>query len=798
MARITVRENSNNEFTSRSALLAQPTKRETELSRVDELLPASTKIPTSLSGRYRIIEPLTSGGEANLFVVEALESHQRAVLKLYREGFRPNSELLDRIRQSSPDHVVTLFEHGEDAGRYYVVLEFSEHGTLRTLMDSERPASRELCLDILREIASALAHVHSPDEGRYIIHRDIKPENILIKQSEPLDLVLIDFGISELAQGPLHDVLRHATVPYSAPENQSGLIGPESDYWSLGILLLELLSGRHPFTGFDENYIRMQLATDWRPSLSSIDDRRWANLIQGLLCRNRHRRWGAEEIGRWLNGEEVPVYEPAEPQATVEPFRIGENRCHSVGQLVTVMALHWRQATELLDNGSVYEWLANELQNDEASSVARDIALRQSLTSDMRLLHFIYALEPKLPAIWKGQVLNSGGMTELCDKAINGNTDARNLVAEIYQQNILSVIGELTGQTWLQDAGQRWRKALDDYEQSWEIVTSHKGPVGARLPLQDVLPDLYLTACNTIRAGEIRNRLKMRAAEIAFCCPWLSALGTPVETLPPGRLVAAKSIVAASAGLYPDNYSTHTKRGERVEAEVVSQLGEMPPAVNFSALPVDLYFSVCKNDILVDRSLRLDWSVEGASDIRIKELSRSSFLVGAIRSLAAGISVLGLASVLTLATSGMASDGGMIAFMGMVLFIIAVLIWVAGTAGSRSLELSGHRELPLARGMQFTLIATGAEGQKTVCRTPWFDSWQVEPADPVELHSGIKKLADPLKLCTSLGEDDLRQPAVKLRSALKLKEALKLKPSIEQTQRISGGFFSWLNNGSRR
>ena len=89
----------------------------------------------------------------------------------------------------------------------------------------------------------------------------------------------------------------------------SGILTLKADYWSLGMILLEMYTGRNPFAGLSEAIINHQLIT--RPvDLAGVRDPAWQTLLRGLLMRNPERRWGAQEIKGWIDG--IPSADPAE------------------------------------------------------------------------------------------------------------------------------------------------------------------------------------------------------------------------------------------------------------------------------------------------------------------------------------------------------------------------------------------------------------------------------------------------------------------------------------------------------
>src|SRR5690606_10815123 len=173
-----------------------------------------------LAARFAVDEQWkAAGSEADLFVVRDKASGAQAVLKLYRHGIEPDTEVLERVSRAAPDQLVHLFEYGRDEGVPYELLEYCPHGSLRTLLKG-RPLPLDAARTLLTELADAIAHLHECG----IVHRDLKPENVLIRGLLPLDLVLTDFGIASVTQATMHYTSAARTLRYSAPEAGSNWV----------------------------------------------------------------------------------------------------------------------------------------------------------------------------------------------------------------------------------------------------------------------------------------------------------------------------------------------------------------------------------------------------------------------------------------------------------------------------------------------------------------------------------------------------------------------------------------------
>jgi serine/threonine protein kinase len=207
---------------------------------------------------YEILTPLGAGGmgvvykarDKRLGRVVALKflpheyAHDPARLALFHREARTASAL-------NHPHICTVHDLGECDGRPFIVLEFVEGQTLRNMI-----GSRVVVDEVTRlvgEAARALAVAHAAG----IVHRDIKPENLMVRPDGYLKVV--DFGLAhrlpDSAQpgSTLHGVEPEnviGTIPYMSPEQARGkLLGAASDVFSLGVVLYELVTGRHPFSG---------------------------------------------------------------------------------------------------------------------------------------------------------------------------------------------------------------------------------------------------------------------------------------------------------------------------------------------------------------------------------------------------------------------------------------------------------------------------------------------------------------------------------------------------------------------
>ncbi len=205
-------------------------------------------------GRYHLLERLGEGGMATVYRAYDTRLEREVALKIIRQGAFPAGmldEMLKRFEREakslaklSHPSIVKVYDYGEHEGSPYLVMEYLPGGTLKKLLG--KPLPWQEALRLLLPVARGVAYAHQ----RGILHRDIKPANILITESgEPL---LSDFGIAKLFEGEQTTALTNSgmaigTPEYMAPEQWTGQTNPQSDLYSLGIVLYEMVTGRKPY-----------------------------------------------------------------------------------------------------------------------------------------------------------------------------------------------------------------------------------------------------------------------------------------------------------------------------------------------------------------------------------------------------------------------------------------------------------------------------------------------------------------------------------------------------------------------
>ena len=204
-------------------------------------------------GRYEIEEKIGAGGMAIVYKAKDTLLNRTVAIKVLREQFGSDDGFIRRFRREaqsaaslSHQNIVSIYDVGKDGEADYIVMEYVKGYTLKDIIRSQAPVSTERAIYIVRQIAEALAHAHANN----IIHRDIKPQNILVTMDGRAKVT--DFGIARAVSSA---TLTHTgdiigSVHYLSPEQAKGSqTNEQSDIYSLGIILYELLTGKVPHDG---------------------------------------------------------------------------------------------------------------------------------------------------------------------------------------------------------------------------------------------------------------------------------------------------------------------------------------------------------------------------------------------------------------------------------------------------------------------------------------------------------------------------------------------------------------------
>ncbi|MFV2019352.1 protein kinase domain-containing protein [Micromonospora sp. LOL_023] len=421
-----------------------------------------TNLPPTLRHRYVAERNLVSGDGADLLLVRDRETGEPAVVRLFHRDVLPVDEsMLESLSRADRHHLLGLLEWGSDDGSTWEVLEYAPGGSLKELLRARPgPWPPQTVQEVLNQLLPTLEYLHS----LRIVHCDIEPASILVRSTEPLDLVLAGIGLTTFFAGAqVRQTTSHASA-YAAPEAATGNMSTGLDWWSVGIVLVELLTGRHPFQRPDGSWMddmliaRKLIFND--VDLSMIADERWRLLCRGLLCRAPEGRWGAAEIRQWCAGGAPALAEPqgpaftfagavyTTPQALADAFR---QRWSDGRRLLAGQRL---DATQLL---ALQEWTG------ECGLTAFQRPLDQPFRPDRAVAQVVRALDPTGPAVVQGRRVDQEHLLQLANEAMGEAGPARALLDVLYQDGILAVLDDLPGCSGYALLDSQWRRLVDDF-----------------------------------------------------------------------------------------------------------------------------------------------------------------------------------------------------------------------------------------------------------------------------------------------------------------------------------------------
>jgi serine/threonine-protein kinase len=290
----------------------------------------STLLGTTLSRRYRLEARIGAGGMSTVYRALDETLQRRVAIKLMNREVVTDSAQLERFRrearavaQLSHPHIVGVIDAGEDGRRPYIVFEYVEGETLkeRIRRGGRLPIPEAVAYAI--EIARALGAAHA----RHIVHRDVKPQNVLIDEEGSCKVT--DFGIARTLdeEGLTADGRVLGTTDYVSPEQALGQpVTGQSDLYSLGVVLYEMLTGEVPFRGESQVAVAMKHVREMLPDIQAKRPE-----VSAALAAVIDRATAKRVQDRYANDAELIA--DLEDVLAIETARTGDAR----GQVTTVL-----------------------------------------------------------------------------------------------------------------------------------------------------------------------------------------------------------------------------------------------------------------------------------------------------------------------------------------------------------------------------------------------------------------------------------------------------------------------------
>jgi TPR repeat protein len=250
----------------------------------------------------------------------------------------------------------------------------------------------------------------------------------------------------------LHVTTVNRTAAYSAPEAMTGVVSKASDWWSVGVISLELLIGRHPFAGLDERAVNFQLVTRGIELPSNLPPD-WALLIKGLLTRDHAKRWASEQIRAWLEGRRnVAVHYTAAAAAVIgqKPYRFQGREYGDAASLAVALAEQWEDGVKHWGRGYVLQWIEKQLEDQHMAVRLHDVQDDAGLKSlELQLTAVVLVMNAELPLNYKGQLVTLDWLGRNWEAA-----------QQVLDSSLPQWLKALRDDAWLADAVQRWQTGM--------------------------------------------------------------------------------------------------------------------------------------------------------------------------------------------------------------------------------------------------------------------------------------------------------------------------------------------------
>lgn len=307
-----------------------------------------------IGGRYEIKELVGTGGMSNVYRAHDRLLERTVALKLLHDRYSNDSEYVERFRREaraaarlSHPNIVTVIDRGEQEGRQFIVFEHIAGDNLKQHVEKSGPLPIGEVLELGVQIGRALSFAH--EHG--LVHRDVKPQNVLLNGDGRAKVT--DFGIARTVDvdGMTTTGVVLGTSHYISPEQASGEhVDAESDVYSLGAVVYELLTGGVPFPGDNAVTVAMRHVRERPPSV--LEKRPEAPLrlvaaVEKALEKDPAARFGSmnefvDELQACLDqlgdeGEHEPTMIVRSPVAR-EGAPVRQRRKRSIWPLVALLA----------------------------------------------------------------------------------------------------------------------------------------------------------------------------------------------------------------------------------------------------------------------------------------------------------------------------------------------------------------------------------------------------------------------------------------------------------------------------
>lgn len=428
-----------------------------------------------LYDRFELIGELGSGGEATVHRARERATGTEYAIRIFRD--RPNYQ----VDWGSPEYAahfperttVRIFERGVEylavsnspamIEQHYEIMEYCAYGALWHLVGGAYGRMTERRFrDIVEQLTDAVITMHP------VVHGDIKPGNILIRSLEPLDLVLGDFGVARRVDHT-HTRYRGGTPRYRPPESEG--TSTATDWWGLGMTLLDLFVGRNVFDalGADDDEVRLALETrpvplDCVHDLGSLSADRIRLLLSGLFVKGPgdgwKQRWTGVQVRRWLAGES-----PTVPEGVQIGVLFAGVLHHRLDQLGAALEQQWDTAERFLRGPGASEVAELADFYGRRKTFEQVMRIGSALSERAPMLVSVVAawLNSEAPARYKQHALTPAGLAALATTARRTPGSAESAdIERLFTSGLLSAVARVTDRSDLAAIDHNWHSLHEE------------------------------------------------------------------------------------------------------------------------------------------------------------------------------------------------------------------------------------------------------------------------------------------------------------------------------------------------
>jgi len=322
---------------------------------------------------YLIKEIISEGtGEAVIYKIDD-DSGRTYALKLYYEfnnhKEEPNFESLNRISKLDDEDILKLYDFGAGTDKYkgkycFEISDFAYGGDMLAVQNIKEKYTPEFIEHyVIPEIFKGITSLHK----NKVFHCDLKPSNIFFLDLAQQNIVIGDYGSSKAYDLESEKDVRKSssvkgTEAFIAPEQARGIVTDKNDFYSFGMILLnilypESLTEDNDFRTISRKKYRM-LAERQFSEMPLIEFNpayeRFNNLIEGLTLHNFSNRWSAKEVSLWLKGENPPIIYRTTSHAPIPPIKLGSCTIASAKDLINYIQTNELWFEELIEDTDTY------------------------------------------------------------------------------------------------------------------------------------------------------------------------------------------------------------------------------------------------------------------------------------------------------------------------------------------------------------------------------------------------------------------------------------------------------------